>query len=227
MKPRLLASAATAAALAVAAPSASALTLNFNGAPVENAQDVARMLGHAAGSSLQNGATVNVGGYKVVFDPRSLGGQLSDAFDPATGEHRVRAQRGRTSDGRAVSTPAVGILTSGFGPRWGRVHQGIDIANVSGTPIYAAMDGTVVEAGPASGFGNWVVIRHDGGEVTVYGHMRDYNVAAGQRVKAGQQIAAIGNEGESTGPHLHFEVKPDGVTQTDPQAWFEQQGITV
>lgn len=227
MKPRLLASAATAAALAVAAPSASALTLNFNGAPVENAQDVARVLGHAAGSSLQNGATVNVGGYKVVFDPRSLGGQLSDAFDPATGEHRVRAQRGRTSDGRTVSTPAVGILTSGFGPRWGRVHQGIDIANVSGTPIYAAMDGTVVEAGPASGFGNWVVIRHDGGEVTVYGHMRDYNVAAGQRVKAGQQIAAIGNEGESTGPHLHFEVKPDGVTQTDPQAWFEQQGITV
>lgn len=227
MKPRLLASAATAAALAVAAPSASALTLNFNGAPVENAQDVARVLGHAAGSSLQNGATVNVGGYKVVFDPRSLGGQLSDAFDPATGEHRVRAQRGRTSDGRTVSTPAVGILTSGFGPRWGRVHQGIDIANVSGTPIYAAMDGTVVEAGPASGFGNWVVIRHDGGEVTVYGHMRDYNVAAGQRVKAGQQIAAIGNEGESTGPHLHFEVKPDGVTQTDPQAWFKQQGITV
>lgn len=227
MKPRLLASAATAAALAVAAPSASALTLNFNGAPVENAQNVARVLGHAAGSSLQNGATVNVGGYKVVFDPRSLGGQLSDAFDPATGEHRVRAQRGRTSDGRTVSTPAVGILTSGFGPRWGRVHQGIDIANVSGTPIYAAMDGTVVEAGPASGFGNWVVIRHDGGEVTVYGHMRDYNVAAGQRVKAGQQIAAIGNEGESTGPHLHFEVKPDGVTQTDPQAWFEQQGITV
>lgn len=227
MKPRLLASAATAAAIAVAAPSASALTLNVNGTPVQNAEDVAHLLGQAAGSSLRNGAEVNVGGYKVVFDPRSLGGQLSDAFDPATGEHRVRAQRGRTADGRVVATPAVGILTSGFGPRWGRVHQGIDIANTYGTPIYAAMDGTVVEAGPATGFGNWVVIRHDGGEVTVYGHMRDYNVAAGQRVKAGQQIAAIGNEGESTGPHLHFEVKPDGVTPTDPVSWFKQQGITI
>ncbi|WP_066530392.1 M23 family metallopeptidase [Corynebacterium bouchesdurhonense] len=227
MKPRLLASAATAAAIAVAAPSASALTLNVNGSQVQDAQDVARALGQAAGSSLRNGATVNVGGYKVVFDPRSLGTQLSDAFDPATGEHRVRAQRGRPADGRAVATPAVGIFTSGFGPRWGRMHQGIDIANISGTPIYAAMDGTVAEAGPASGFGNWVVIRHDGGEVTVYGHMRDYSVTAGQRVKAGQQIAAIGNEGESTGPHLHFEVKPDGVTPNDPVAWFKQQGITI
>ena len=89
------------------------------------------------------------------------------------------------------------------------------------------MDGTVIKAGPAQGFGNWVVIQHDRGEVSVYGHMRDYNVSVGQRVTAGQQIAKIGNEGQSTGPHLHFEIKPDGTNQVDPRPWFAQQGITI
>ena len=89
------------------------------------------------------------------------------------------------------------------------------------------MDGTVINAGPAQGFGNWVVIRHDDGEVSVYGHMRDYNVSVGQRVSAGEQIAKIGNEGQSTGPHLHFEIKPDGVTQADPVAWFNARGISI
>ena len=84
-----------------------------------------------------------------------------------------------------------------------------------------------VNAGPAQGFGNWVVIKHDGGEVSVYGHMRDYNVSVGQRVSAGEQIAKIGNEGQSTGPHLHFEIKPDGVNPADPVAWFSARGISI
>lgn len=71
------------------------------------------------------------------------------------------------------------------------------------------------------------MIRHDGGEVSVYGHMRHYNVSIGQRVTAGEQIATIGNEGRSTGPHLHFEIKPDGVNQVDPQVWLGRQGITI
>ena len=111
--------------------------------------------------------------------------------------------------------------------RWGTMHRGIDIANSLGSPIYAVMDGTVINAGPAQGFGNWVVIQHDGGEVSVYGHMSQYNVSVGQRVKAGEQIAQIGSEGQSTGPHLHFEIKPDGVNQVDPVPWFAQQGIRI
>ena len=85
----------------------------------------------------------------------------------------------------------------------------------------------MINAGPAQGFGNWVVIRHDGGEVSVYGHMRYYNVSVGERVTAGQQIAVIGSEGQSTGPHLHFEIKPDGTNQVDPVPWFKAQGITI
>ena len=63
--------------------------------------------------------------------------------------------------------------------------------------------------------------------MSVYGHMRDYNVSVGQQVRAGEQIAKIGNEGHSTGPHLHFEIKPDGVNPTDPVVWFKQQGIRI
>src|SRR5690606_24075950 len=87
-----------------------------------------------------------------------------------------------------VVRPAAGVLTSGFGARWGTTHYGIDIANALGTPIVAAADGVVIEAGPASGFGNWVRIQHDDGTVTVYGHMFTYNVTVGQRVKAGEKI---------------------------------------
>lgn len=226
--PSALASAALGlAALTLAAQPASALSLSVNGTPVADSQDAARAAGKVAGSMLKNGASANIAGVRVVYDPRALGEKVSTAFTPDSGEPQVRAQRGRTGDGRTVVTPAVGTFTSGFGPRWGNVHQGIDIGNDYGTPIKAAMDGTVLEAGPAQGFGNWVVIRHDRGEVTVYGHVRSYSVGAGQRVAAGEQIAEMGSEGQSTGPHLHFEIKPDGVTQVDPVVWFQQQGITI
>ncbi|MBY8853197.1 M23 family metallopeptidase, partial [Saccharothrix sp. MB29] len=102
--------------------------------------------------------------------------------------------------------PAAGSFTSGYGGRWGEMHYGIDIAGPIGTPILAAADGVVVEAGPASGFGLWVKVEHDDGTTTVYGHMDTFSVRKGQRVMAGEQIARMGNRGFSTGPHLHFEV---------------------
>ncbi|GAB3939038.1 M23 family metallopeptidase [Corynebacterium tapiri] len=139
----------------------------------------------------------------------------------------LHPERGQTSDGRTVVFPTKGEFTSGFGPRWGTVHEGIDIANDVGTPIKAAMDGTVVNSGPASGFGQWVVLKHDNGEKTVYGHISESYVSPGQRVEAGETIAAMGNEGHSTGPHLHFEIRPDGNTAVDPVAWFADQGIAM
>src|SRR5699024_918768 len=105
-----------------------------------------------------------------------------------------------------VVLPAEGSFTSGFGTRWGSMHNGIDIANANGTPIVAATDGEVVDAGPAQGFGNWVRILADDGTMTVYGHMQTVDVAVGDRVVAGQPIAGMGNLGFSTGTHLHFEV---------------------
>ncbi|QRP51211.1 M23 family metallopeptidase [Amycolatopsis sp. FDAARGOS 1241] len=123
--------------------------------------------------------------------------------------------------------PAHGTFTSGFGARWGSSHLGIDIANSIGTPIYAASDGTVIQAGPASGFGLWVRIQLDDGTIQVYGHMNSFSVHEGQKVKCGEQIAEIGNRGESTGPHLHFEVWQNGTKKIDPRPWLAARGIVV
>ncbi|MEV0250336.1 M23 family metallopeptidase [Nocardia sp. NPDC050712] len=120
--------------------------------------------------------------------------------------------------------PTRGTFTSGFGSRWGTFHNGIDIAGPIGTPIYAVASGTVIDAGPAQGFGLWVRIRHDDGTITVYGHMYDFFVSVGERVPAGLQIARMGNRGDSSGPHLHFEVIARGQ-HIDPQAWLAANGL--
>jgi murein DD-endopeptidase MepM/ murein hydrolase activator NlpD len=105
--------------------------------------------------------------------------------------------------------PCEGTITSGFGMRWGKMHKGVDIANSLGTPIYAVADGvvTVAKADPG-GFGFYIVIDHGNGISTLYGHIypETVKVKVGQHVKKGQLIAAIGSNGHSTGPHLHFEV---------------------
>lgn len=105
----------------------------------------------------------------------------------------------------------------------GSAHRGIDMAAPIGTPIGASYDGSVVAAGPASGFGLWVVIDHNiGGQKysTVYGHNNENKVRVGQTVRTGQLIATVGNRGQSTGPHLHFEVwrggRLTGGTAIDP-----------
>ncbi|MCS4490031.1 M23 family metallopeptidase [Corynebacterium sp. ES2794-CONJ1] len=126
-----------------------------------------------------------------------------------------------------VVKPAEGLFTSGFGARWGTMHNGIDIANAMGTPIVAAMSGTVIDAGPASGFGNWVRVLHDDGTITVYGHMETVEVVVGQHVDAGQRIAGMGSRGWSTGSHLHFEVHPAGQGPIDPVPWLAERGVFV
>ena len=126
-----------------------------------------------------------------------------------------------------VVKPAEGVFTSGYGPRWGTLHAGIDIAAPVGTPILAVMDGTVIDSGPAPGYGNWIQIRHDDGAVSVYGHMETLAVSVGERVTAGQYIAGMGSRGFSTGSHLHFEIHPTGTGAVDPVPWFAERGITI
>jgi murein DD-endopeptidase MepM/ murein hydrolase activator NlpD len=123
--------------------------------------------------------------------------------------------------------PTRGIFTSGFGYRWGVLHAGIDLAGPIGTPIYAASDGVVVDAGPTAGYGAWVKIRHADGTVTLYGHVNTWDVQIGQRVMAGDQIATIGNRGNSTGPHCHFEVLQGGTNRIDPVPWLAARGIFI
>lgn len=105
-----------------------------------------------------------------------------------------------------VHTPTSGVLTSNFGPRWGTFHAGIDIANSVGTPLYAVTDGVVIDAGPVSGYGNWVRIKNDDGEIFTYGHISKWKVSKGQTVKAGDEVALMGSAGFSTGSHLHLSL---------------------
>jgi murein DD-endopeptidase MepM/ murein hydrolase activator NlpD len=106
--------------------------------------------------------------------------------------------------------PSCHTISSPYGWRWNHTdfHPGIDIPGAYGSTIVAATSGKVLMAGPASGYGNWVVIESANNLMEIYGHMTgpSIRVHAGQQVSAGQPIAAIGDEGESTGPHLHFEI---------------------
>jgi murein DD-endopeptidase MepM/ murein hydrolase activator NlpD len=126
-----------------------------------------------------------------------------------------------------VVLPVQGRLTSTYGPRGGTIHYGIDIANSIGTPIVSAMAGSVINSGPASGFGLWVRIQHADGTISVYGHMDSITTKTGAKVKAGDQIARMGNRGQSTGTHLHFEVWLPSGKKIDPLPWLEQRGITL
>lgn len=121
--------------------------------------------------------------------------------------------------------PAKGILTSGYGWRWGRMHRGIDIAAPVGTPVLAAAPGVVVSSGwNSGGYGNLVEIRHADGSLTLYAHNNRVLVQAGQMVDQGQQIAEMGSTGFSTGPHLHFEVHPSGKGAANPIAFLPRLG---
>jgi murein DD-endopeptidase MepM/ murein hydrolase activator NlpD len=117
-----------------------------------------------------------------------------------------------------------GRVTSGFGSRWGTQHMGLDIAAPIGTPIHVPLAGTVISSGPASGFGLWVRVQHDDGTITVYGHINRSLVSVGQRVSAGQEIAEVGNRGQTTGPHLHIEVVENG-TKINPKPWLDEHGF--
>jgi murein DD-endopeptidase MepM/ murein hydrolase activator NlpD len=125
--------------------------------------------------------------------------------------------------------PTAGRVTSCYGARWGTMHQGIDIAAPIGTPIHVPEDGVVLQAGPASGFGQAVYVQHGDGQITLYGHVNQFFVNAGQVVKAGDHIADVGNTGQSTGPHLHFEVHQGGLyaSRVNPMPWLQSHGISL
>ncbi len=118
-----------------------------------------------------------------------------------------------------LSWPVSGPVTSGYGLRWGRMHEGIDIAVGSGTPVYAAAAGTVIYAGWLGGYGNLVVVDHGNGLSTAYGHNSSLVSSVGQAVAAGEVIAYSGSTGHSTGPHVHFEVRVNG-SPVDPLGYL-------
>jgi murein DD-endopeptidase MepM/ murein hydrolase activator NlpD len=122
-----------------------------------------------------------------------------------------------TSSGGLI-WPVNGPITSAFGPRWGGMHEGIDIGVPCGTPIHAAASGTVIYSGWMDGYGNFVVIDHGNGLATAYGHQSAIYVSGGS-VSQGQAIGAVGSTGSSTGCHLHFEVRVNG-SPVDPLGYL-------
>jgi murein DD-endopeptidase MepM/ murein hydrolase activator NlpD len=184
--------------------------------------------GGPAAAIAQEDATQRLGelavSRNVRADEQAAAAQVQAEADRIAAEAAAEAARPK-----AVLPVQGARLTSTFGPRWGTLHAGLDLAAPMRTPEYAVMDGVVLEAGPASGFGLVVYIQHGNGDVTVYGHMDEILVQAGQVVRAGDTIALLGNRGQSTGPHLHFEVHVGGIggTKIDPLPWLRERGVAI
>ena len=179
----------------------------------------------AAARSAKRDALQNVKGAKSEFLHEADGLQAASAALAA----QIRAaEAGRSSYSAPADTtpsaagfiwPVNGPVTSGFGMRWGRMHEGVDIGVGYGTPIHAAAAGRVVYAGWMSGYGNLVAIDHGGGVSTAYGHQSSIAVSVGQVVSQGQTIGYVGCTGHCFGPHLHFEVRING-SPVDPLGYL-------
>ncbi|MGY1708107.1 M23 family metallopeptidase [Geodermatophilus sp. SYSU D00758] len=174
--------------------------------------------------------------YGLGVSDLGLAGELDDALvRRGITEAEAQARLTELAASRAARRPSTARpvegarLTTCFCMRWGVMHWGVDLAAPLGTPILAATDGVVIRAGRASGYGNAVYIQDPDGNVHVYGHMRYYSVQAGDIVHAGDQIAKIGNEGQSTGPHLHYQIHRGGQSgrAIDPEAFLAERGVSV
>jgi len=192
------------------------------GVPVEDFLEI-NGLGHA--SDVHPGL--------MVFVLEAEGRSAEDS-QPQTnpGPQPSRPGQGTGDDGRTTSGGVPGAggvfawplshprLSSPFGSRWGRPHEGIDLSTPPGTPVMAAADGVVAYAGHGiRGYGNLLVVAHDGGLMTVYAHNAVLSVRQGEHVKRGQVIAMSGQSGRATAPHLHFEVRR-GESPIDPMPFL-------
>lgn len=164
-------------------------------------------------------APLGADGYDPLSNP-SLGRMVSPELPPLSSPDTY-LPNGKQQSANGFIWPSKGVLTSGYGWRWGRMHKGIDIAGPIGTPIVAASDGVVTYAEwNDGGYGYLVEITHPDGTETVYAHNSRILVQKGQKVAQGEQISEMGSTGFSTGPHLHFEIHPAGQGAINPMAFL-------
>ncbi|MFI1938119.1 M23 family metallopeptidase [Streptomyces purpureus] len=157
---------------------------------------------------------------------------------------KAAVAKAKAAKAKAAKKPAAWVkpvtgytLTASFnqgGAMWSHKHSGQDFAVPVGTPVKAAGAGTVVKAGPNGGgdgpaYGNAIVVKHANGKYSQYAHLSKINVKIGQKVKTGQTIALSGNTGNSSGPHLHFEVRttPNYGSALNPAAFLRSNGVTI
>ena len=163
------------------------------------------------------------------------GGDLTLAATAQYDDIAARTATTRASRASTLNQPAPELwvlpihrysVTSPFGRRWGLLHAGVDLGAPEGTPFYAAAPGVVIVARWNGGYGNNVMIDHGGGIVTVYGHSSKLLVKEGQVVRAGDEIALVGDTGHAFGAHLHFEVRVNG-TPVEPVGFMRAHGVDI
>jgi lipoprotein NlpD len=191
----------------------------------ETLDDIAKRAGVPAEDILEiNGLTrpdeVKPG--RLIFvlapDASSVTPEVAASAAPGQGHGDAAAARGGRLLWPLANVPHT--VGSPFGTREGRAHEGIDLPAPTGTPVIAAADGAVVYAGDGiRGYGNLVVLQHPGDLLTVYAHNSAIYVSQGQTVRAGDRVAAVGQTGRATGPHLHFEVR-QGQIPRDPMGYL-------
>ena len=154
---------------------------------------------------------------KAVEQKTAAAAAKAKALAAAEAERRARH--------KWVKPIAGATFTSGYGWRWGRMHNGNDFATPIGTPLVAMSSGTVTFVGQDGGYGNKVEIEYWDGTVSWYAHMSNFNVTVGQQVSPGDLVGSTGNTGSSTGPHLHLEIHPDGGAAVNPAPWLHEHGL--
>ena len=183
------------------------------------AKEIARVNGIRDVTELKVGQRLFIpkGGGKRPANVSAKRGATDPRLSGNTAEARRRANQSRKEQTSLdFKWPVRGKLSSKFGRRWGRNHEGIDISAPTGTPIFASESGRVTFAGRQGGYGNVVIVKHAGRFKTLYAHASRIHVRKGQFVERGQKIAEVGSTGRSTAPHLHFEIVRGGKTKQDP-----------
>ena len=136
-----------------------------------------------------------------------------------------KAEAERKARERWVQPIKGAAFTSGYGWRWGRMHEGNDFGTPVGTPVHAMSTGTVIFAGFEGGYGNKIEIEYWDGTVSYFAHLSSIGVTVGEQVKPGEVVGLSGNTGHSTGPHLHLEIHPAGGGAVDPAPWLHEHGL--
>jgi len=181
------------------------------------AEDILEINGLARAEDLKPGKLI------FVLSPQRAPASNPEPVAASSGSSAPPLVTGGTPFGWPLANVAR-MVGSPFGAREGRAHEGIDLPAPTGTPVLAAADGQVVYAGSGvRGYGNLVVLQHAGDLLTVYAHNSAIFVAQGQSVRAGDRIAAVGQTGRATGPHLHFEVR-QGQIPRDPMPYLPATG---
>lgn len=166
----------------------------------------------ARANRISDSARIEVG--QRIFIPGATRRLPVEIIAPlATSERALTPSEVPSGSGRLRWPTRAGTLTSGFGPRGGAFHDGIDIAAPEGTPIYAARGGRVIYSDRIPGYGNIVILEHDDGLSTVYAHNQRNEVTQGDVVRQGDEVSRVGQTGRTTGPNLHFEVRIQNVAR--------------